>query len=64
MKAPNSSELVYAENILRRLANYIEQADLETEYDLYLLSGAADTIDSFIRNENIKEIPNNNENLL
>jgi len=63
MKPPNQFELAYAADVLRRLEEYIGVHQGIHKYDLYLLSGAADTIDEFIENEKLcffKEIPNGN----
>lgn len=65
MKPPNQFELAHAAEVLRRLEKHIDTSFRYGNhfYDLYLLSGAADTIDSFIENENLtffKEIPDGN----
>jgi len=63
MKRPNQFELAHAAEVCMRLADYIEENNLSTEYDLYLLGGAANTIDEFIENEELtffEEIPNGN----
>lgn len=51
MQKPNSFGLVYAVEVLRELAKYIEGQ--EDFYDLYLLTGAADTIEQYMDDNNI-----------
>lgn len=58
MKRPNNSELTNTIQILQKLRDYILNTNLNSIYDLYLLDGAANTIEHFMETENDnKETP-------
>lgn len=52
MKPPDNSELTNAVQILQKLRDYILNANLDSAYDLYLLDGAANTVEHFTETEN------------
>lgn len=64
MKSPNQFELAHAAETLWRLERYICKYQPHNEYDPFLLSGAANTIDSFIENKELtffERIPDGNQ---